>query len=69
MDPRLIFLPRLASFCSLTSQSFTQETWAGGENRSFGNQEALIKILCLTLSSCVTMGNFLNFSESQLAHI
>lgn len=69
MDPWLIFLPRLVSFCSLTSQSFTQETWVGGENWSFGSQEALIKILCLTLSSCVMMGNFLTLSESQLAHI
>lgn len=69
MNPWLIFLPRLVSFCSLTSQSFMQKTWAGVANRSFGSQEALIKILCLTLSSCVIMGNFLNSSESQLAHI
>ena len=67
MDPWPIFLPRLVSFYGLTSQSFKQETLR--KNRGFGSQEALIKILYLIHSSCVTVGKFLNFSESQCAHI
>ena len=69
MDRWPIFLPRLISLCGLTSQSFKQETWVCGKNRGFGSREALIKILYLTLSSCVMVGNSPNFSESQFAHI
>lgn len=69
MDPWPIFLPRFVSFCGLTSQSFQQETRECGKDRGFGSRGALIKSLYLTRSSCVMMDRFLNFSESQFAHI